>query len=216
MRKRNLILCVPPVAAFALLFFATKQPVLHAATGTSTTNAAATVTTSAPIPTNAAQQATREIIFGNLKPYNHKSGWFGVSFPENWTINDKSTPDEAVLLVADPTENGVVVIRVYASKDYPQPELGTVLKNFVHDKMSALENFTIGDPTPQKDGTSNVVFHYSQPQDGQEIRMYGEGFIQQRNGFLGIIVLLLPQEQYDAKSKSAYEITDSFHVTGKK
>jgi hypothetical protein len=203
MRKRNLVGLAVFVAALFLVFVVANQPVSRAATP---------ARAAAP----AAPQTTREVIFGAMKPYVSKSGWFNVSFPENWTVNDKSVPTEAILLVSDPTENGVIVIRVYESPAHTQSELADVLKTYIHDKMSGFDAFSMGEPTPQKDGSTNLVFHYTQGQDNQNYRMYGEGFIQQRNGFLGVIVLLIPQEQYSAKSKSAYQIIDSFHVTGKK
>jgi hypothetical protein len=210
MRKRNLILLAVPVAAFALLFLAGEKPVLHAATVKVST---CVTTTAAKIVLP--QSSTQEVTFGKLKPYDPKNAWFTVSFPENWTVSDKSTPEEAVLVVADPTQNGIVVLRAYAAKDFTQTELGNVLKTFIHDKMSEFDGFTMGNPTSRMDGTCNLVFRYTQTQEGKDYRMYGEGIIQQNYGYVGIIVFLLPQEQYSTKSKSVYEITDSFHVTGK-
>src|SRR5271169_4374963 len=97
MRKRNLIALAVSAAAFFLVFIAANQPASRAATPTRAV---------AP----AAPQTTREVIFGTLKPYTGKSSSFTISFPENWTVKDNSTADEMILVVSDPTENGIVVV----------------------------------------------------------------------------------------------------------
>jgi hypothetical protein len=221
MRSKKLI--VLAVTAFvALLFFAAENPATRAATTTAnadvTSPAQAQAEKQPPPQDKPAQSpyATQEVIFGKMQPYSHKSELFTVSFPDNWTVKDNSTADEVILIVSDPTQNGIVVLRCYASTESTPAELSAKLKDFVNDRMSKLDAFTMGEPAPQKDGGFHLIFRYTQTVENQDFRMYGEAFIQQRNGYAGTITLLIPQEQYSAKSKSAYEITDSFHVVGKK
>jgi hypothetical protein len=162
------------------------------------------------------QAITKEIVFRKMKPYNDKNGLFTASFPDNWTIKNNSSASEVILIVSDPTENGIVVLRCYPSTELSPLELGKTLETFVHDHMSSLAAFTMGEPAPLESGIPHIVFHYTQTVNGQSFRMYGESFIQQHNGYVGTITLLIPLDQYSAKLRSAYEITDSFHVTGKK
>lgn len=220
--KKLVVLAV--AAAVALLFFATENSVTRAAStasravALSSTQAQAQTEKQPPPQDKPAQSpwGTQEVVFGKMQPYSHKSELFTVSFPDNWTVKDNSTADEMILIVSDPTENGIVVLRCYTSAELMLADLSAALKNFVNDRMSKLDAFTMGEPSPQKNGGFHLVFRYTQTVDAKDFRMYGEAFIQQHNGYIGTITLLIPQEQFSAKSKSAYEITDSFHVVGKK
>jgi hypothetical protein len=205
MRKRNPVVLTLSVAALALLFFAGEKPVLRAAVPAPAVKGSA----------SAEQWTTKEVVFGKLQPYTKKSALFTMSVPDNWTVKDTSSGDETILVVSDPTENGIIVVRSHTIKE-ASTDLGGLLKTFVHDAMGSLNNFAMGDPIAHSDGSFTLVFHYNQVVDEKDVRMYGEGFIVQKNGIQGIMVLFLPQEQFSAKSKSAYEITDSFHVAGRK
>jgi hypothetical protein len=213
--KKLIVLAV--TAAFALLLFAAENPATRAAT-TSRPGILFSAQAQAEKQPPPAQSpyATQEVIFGKMQPYSHKSELFTVSFPDNWTVKDSSTADEVILIVSDPTENGIVVLRCFSSTELTLGELSAKLKDFVNDRMSKLDAFTMGEPSPQKNGGFHLIFRYTQTVDAKDFRMYGEAFIQQHNGYIGMITLLIPQEQFSAKSKSAYEITDSFHVVGKK
>ncbi|HEV3218686.1 MAG TPA: hypothetical protein VGZ48_02885 [Candidatus Acidoferrales bacterium] len=212
MRKRTLIVFAASLVAIGIFFFAGANPAARAGQAQAEKS---------PPKSGAQSQGTQEVIFGKLVPYNHQSGWFTVSLPENWTVKDNSTLkdntlDEVILIVSDPTENGIFVVRASASKDLTPLELSTFLKTFVHDHMSTLDSFSMGEPLPLKGDTFHIIFRYTQTVQGNDFRMYGESFIQQHNGYLGTITILIPQEQYSSKSKAAYEVTDSFHVTAKK
>jgi hypothetical protein len=210
MRKRKWIVLAGMAATSALLFLASEKSVLRAAPW-----AQAQAEKQAPQDKSAPQLSTTEIIIGKLAPYSHKSELFTVSFPDNWTIKDNSSPDEVILVVSDPNVNGVVVLHCYSAADLTPADLSASLKSFIHDHMGTMDEFTMNDPTPLKNGNFHVVFRFTQTVKDQDIRMYGEAFIQQHNGYVGLSIFFLPQEQYSMKSKAIYEITDSFHVIGK-
>ncbi len=161
-------------------------------------------------------EGTKEVVFGKLQPYVHKSGLFTVSFPDNWTIKDQGTADEVIVVASDPTENGIIILRCHAAAEMTELELSNALVEFVRGHMSNLDGFTLGDPIPQADGGFHIIFRYTQTVNGKDFRMYGETFVQQHNGYAATAMILIPQEQYSAKSKLVYEITNSFHLTGKK
>ena len=159
--------------------------------------------------------ATQEIIFGTPKPYNHKSGWFTLSVPANWNIEDKSAEGEAVVSIADPTENAIVVIRVYTP---PQPrtqeQRGEILKSFLTARLGNFDGFAMGELKSQRDGSLGLYFKYNSVIDKISYNMYGDAFIEQHNGLVGFIALIMPQNQYETKKNSAYEMVNSFRVTG--
>jgi hypothetical protein len=163
----------------------------------------------------AAQQKTQDVVFGPVSTYNHKSGWFSLERPENWNVTDNSGAGEVVVSIIDPTENGVVVVRVYeASRVHAQAELGEMLKSFLRERLGSFDGFTMGESKSQKDGSLGLYFRYNSVVAGVTYKMYGDAFIEQHNGLIGLITLIMPQDQYDAKQKDAYAMVNSFRVTG--
>ena len=163
----------------------------------------------------AAQQQTQDIVFGPVSTYTHKSGWFSLGRPGNWNVTDNSGADEVVVSIIDPTENGVVVVRVYRpTRGYTQAELGEILKGFLRERLGSFDGFTMGDSRSQRDGSVGLYFRYSSLVEGVSYKMYGDAFIEQHNGLVGLITLIMPQDQYDAKQKDAYAMVNSFRVTG--
>jgi C1A family cysteine protease len=163
----------------------------------------------------AAQQQTQDVVFGPVSTYHHKSGWFSLARPGNWNVTDNSGAGEVIVSIIDPTENGVVVVRVYQpSRGYTQAELGEMLKGFLRERMGTFDAFTMGDSKSQKDGSLGLCFKYNSVVAGVSYKMYGDAFIEQHNGLIGLITLIMPQDQYDAKQKDAYAIVNSFRVTG--
>lgn len=163
----------------------------------------------------AAHQKTSDIVFGPVSTYNHKSGWFSLARPGNWNVTDVSDAGEVVVSIIDPTENGVVVVRVYEpGRRYTQAELGETLKAFLRERLGSFDGFTMGDSRSQKDGSLGLYFRYNSLVAGVSYKMYGDAFIEQHNGLIGLITLIMPQDQYDAKQKDAYAMVNSFRVTG--
>jgi hypothetical protein len=162
-----------------------------------------------------AQQKTQDVVFGPVRTYTHKSGWFSVGAPGNWNVTDNSGGGEVIVSIIDPTENGVVVVRVYQpSRGYTQAELGEMLKGFLSERMGTFDGFTMGDLKSQKDGSLGLYFKYNSVVAGNSYKMYGDAFIEQHNGLIGLITLIMPTEQYEAKQKAAYAMVNSFRVIG--
>lgn len=169
----------------------------------------------AVLPACVAAQQTKDVVFGPISTYTHKSGWFSLARPGNWNVTDVSDAGEVVVSIIDPTENGVVVVRVYEpGRGYTQPELGEILKAFLRERLGSIDGFTLGDSRSQKDGSMGLYFRYNSMVEGVTYKMYGDAFIEQRNGLVGLITLIMPQDQYDAKQKDASAMMNSFRVTG--
>lgn len=161
-------------------------------------------------------QTTKEIVFGPSRNYDHKSGWFSIAVPGNWNVTDKSLEGEVIVSIADPTENGIVVVRVNQSvKGYTPSELGEMLKAFLNERMAGFDGFTMGELKSQRNGSLGLYFNYNSLVEGTKYKMHGDAFIEQHNGRIGMVTLLMPQDQYEATQKSAYELMNSFRLTGK-
>ena len=170
---------------------------------------------SSPSSSTSSSSRTQEIMFGAPRLYEHKSGWFSLSIPENWKVEDKSSESEAIVSLYDPTQNAIVVVRVYSpARGHTQAELGDLLKTFVNERMSSFDGYNAGDLRTQKDGSIGLAFKYNQVLEGKNFPMFGDAFIEQHNGLVGILALVMPKDQYDAKQKEAYELLNSFRVIG--
>jgi|RhiMetdeSRZDD1v2_1073273.scaffolds.fasta_scaffold1045128_1 hypothetical protein len=168
-----------------------------------------------PSPALFASQNTKEVVFGTPRKFEHKSGWFSLVVPDNWTITDKSTEEEVIVSIVDPAQNAVLIVRVYRpTRGYMQSELGDMLKAFLNDRMSSFDGFMTGEVKSQRDGSLGLYFKYNSIVDGKSYRMYGDTFIEQHNGLVGLVALIMPEEQYELKRSAAYEMVNSFHVTG--
>jgi hypothetical protein len=160
-------------------------------------------------------QQTKEVVFGPILNYTHKSGWFSLAIPGNWKITDNSAEGEVIVSFIDPTENGVVVARAYRpSRGYTQTELGEMLKAFLSERLGKFDSFTMGELKSQRDGSFGLYFKYISVVNDAKYNMYGDAFIEQHNGLIGVITLIMPQDQYEAKQKAAYGMVNSFRVTG--
>jgi hypothetical protein len=161
-------------------------------------------------------QQTKEVVFGPFRNYDHKSGWFSVAMPGNWNINDKSDQTEVIVSLVDPTENAVVVVRVYQpNRGYTSSELGEMLKAFLKERMGSFDGFSMAELKPQRAGVLGFQFKYNSMVEGTNYKMYGDTFIEQYNGRIGLVTMVIPQDQYEAKQKSANELMNSFRLTGK-
>ena len=166
-------------------------------------------------PSDAVHQKTQEIVFGPVRTYDHKSGWFSLTVPGNWNVSDKSAEGEVIVSIVDPTENGVIVVRVYQpSRGYTQAALGDLLKGFLNESMGSFDGFSMGEAKSQRDGSLGFYFKYNSVVEGVTYKMSGDAFIEQHNGLIGVLTLIMPQEQYEAKQKAANEVVNSFRVTG--
>lgn len=176
--------------------------------------AAQTPATGTP-PNIAGTKKTNEIVFGPSRVYNHKSGWFSLSAPGNWSITDKSDDSEVVVSLADPTENGILVVRIYRpGKQYSPAELGALLKAFLNERLGSFDGFSMGEQKSQRDGSLGLYFKYDSVVQGVTYKMNGDAFIEQHNGLIAVLTLIMPQDQYEQKKKAAYEMVNSFRLTG--
>ena len=158
-------------------------------------------------------QETKEIIFGEFKNYAHSSGWFSMSVPNNWTVADKSNGSELIITIMDPTENAVLVIRVWTRQtQMTQEEKDNILKGFLNNTMSKFLNFTMGEPKIQADGSTGIFFKYDSVVENKSYPMYGNSFIDQKGNLVGLINLIIPEDQYNKKKDSALKFINSFSL----
>jgi hypothetical protein len=167
--------------------------------------------TSTPVPKS--KWVTQPVKFGKVKLYEHSSGWFDVKIPDNWTETDNSTDNEAIVSFADPTQNAAVFIDVYPNDtELSKAEMGKQLDTFVQKSYKKLTKFKANKPEALKDlnGAGEVFLYQSKLDNGKTVTMYGDAYLEQHdNTLMTLVVLLLPEEQYQTIKKQAYEIVNS-------
>lgn len=115
--------------------------------------------------------------------------------PSNWNITDNSGEGEVIVSIIDPTGNGVVVVRVARpSRGYTQAELGEMLKSFLNERMGSFDGFIAGDLKSQRDGSLGRYFKYNSVVAGVSYKMNGDAYIEQHNGLIGVLTLIMPQD----------------------
>ncbi len=158
------------------------------------------------------KQETQEVVFGTFKNYKHSSGWFSMSAPENWTINETSIEGEYIISIIDPTENGAFVARVWSSQDrMTEDELSSLLKKFLNYNLSDFPNFKLGDST-QKNKRVGIRFTYDSIIDEKSYPMIGDSFIEQKESIVGLSNLMIPKDQYDKKINVINKMMNSINI----
>lgn len=156
---------------------------------------------------------TQEVVFGAFKSYTHSSGWFSMSVPGNWTINDKSVENELIISLADPTGNAVFIVRVWLRQSrMTEDEMTSLLRKFLTDRMSDFQNFSMGDPKTQKDGSIGMYFKYDAVVNMKAYPMYGDTFIEQKGRMVGLSSFIMPKDQYDKKKDDTYKMINSVRI----
>ena len=171
-----------------------------------------------PPPTSTAvprsKWVTQPIKFSALKTYTHDPAWFEIGVPTNWTADDTSKDDEAIVTFTDPTKNGAVFVDVFANTDeLTKSDMADKLDTFVNTFFGKLTKFKASDASQMKNlnGASQYFAYSTKLTNGKTVNMRGDAYYEQYDSTLiSIIVLLLPDEQYQATQKQAYTIVDSF------
>jgi hypothetical protein len=156
-------------------------------------------------------QQTKDVVFGKSRLYDHSA--FSLDLPSTWNVKDRSTTNETIISIMDPTENAVLVLHVWnATRNYSDDEKISTLKGFLTDSLGKFPAFTFGESKTQKDGSIGVYFKYDQELAGKVFPMYGDSFIDQKNGHVGIVLFVIPKEQYDRHKTETYKLINSFVI----
>src|SRR5215212_6527640 len=104
------------------------QPDLDSILGSYTINSSVALSGDAA----ATPAETLQVELGELETYTYATGLFSIDVPKSWTLKDNSKPGEAILLWTDPSENGLIAVALFESKDErSSEELTMLLQNFL-------------------------------------------------------------------------------------
>jgi hypothetical protein len=161
----------------------------------------------------APQQGTQAIMFGAVHTYTHSTGRFSLSVPDNWTGAENSIAGEIETIFVDPTDTAVLMARVAtAARELTQGEREPFLKQFLNDRLGKSDQFAIAALAPQNNGSVGLSFTYNENSPRGKYKMRGDAFVDQHSGAISVRLLVLPEDQYDAKKASAYAVINSFRL----
>lgn len=154
-----------------------------------------------------------KVEIGELKTYNHASGLFSIDAPSNWAVTDNSKPGEAILMWSEPNGNATMVADVFAAQqNQTTDELTAFLKQFLTKTFGKQDQFSIDEPSPQKDGSVLLVWTYTDKQSGQPIPVLGNSFIEQHGDKVSILSTAVPAAQFDQLVDQLNTIIQSYSI----
>jgi len=154
----------------------------------------------------------QDVEIGDLETYNYKTGLFSIDVPTNWTVRDNSKSGEAIVLWSEPSGNATVVVDIFEKQEQQtSDELTGFLKDFLTKTFGNEDQFSIDDPSPQKDGSVLLVWTYNDKQRG-DVAVLGNSFIEQRGDKISILSTVVPETQFDALLDKTNEIIQSYTI----
>jgi hypothetical protein len=156
----------------------------------------------------------KDVEIASLETYAYNTGLFSIDIPSNWKLKDNSKAGEAILIWSDPTENGLVVVDLFESKDKQSSEdLTKLLRNFLETSFSSEEDFSMNDPKEQSDGSQLIVWSYTAKATGDvKAKLLGNSFVEQRGDKISILTTAVPHDQFDTLKPETNKIINSYTI----
>jgi hypothetical protein len=167
-----------------------------------------------PTAETGASGTLQSVEIEDLETYTYESGLFSIDVPTNWTLKDNSKPGEAILLWSDPTENGLVVVNLFEMQgEQSAEELSKLLRDFLDSSFKSEQDFSMGDPKEQADGSQLIVWSYTaNASGGVQARLLGNSFIEQRGNKISILTTAVPEDQFDTLKPKTNTIINSYTI----
>jgi PsbP-like protein len=169
---------------------------------------------SSPTAETTASGQLQKVEIGDLETYSYETGLFSIDVPTNWSLKDNSKSGEAILVWTDPSQNGLIVVDLFASQDKrSSDELVKLLQNFLNNSFSSEPDFSMDDPKEQSDGSQLIVWSYTaNASGGVKAKLLGNSFIEQRGDKISILTTSVPEEQFDTLKPDTDKIINSYKI----
>ncbi|WP_448337704.1 hypothetical protein [Chloroflexus aurantiacus] len=168
-----------------------------------------------PSPTAASQSGQLALVdIGPLETYRHASGVFQIDIPNNWTLEDNSSPTELLLIWTDPTGNGAIWVNIVEdSRSYTDQQLVDALTSFLEERFGQQPDFVYEEARPQRDGSQLVAWSYTATADNNvRSTLLGNSFIEQRGDKISILTTMIPQEQFEILDSKTDAIINTYRI----
>jgi hypothetical protein len=156
----------------------------------------------------------KAVEIGELETYSYDTGLFSIDVPTSWSLKDNSKPGEAILVWTDSSENGLIVVNLFASQDEKSSdELVTLLQDFLKSSFESEADFSMDDPKEQSDGSQLIVWSYTaNASGGVKAKLLGNSFVEQRGDKISILTTAVPEDQFDTLKPETNKIINSYSI----
>ncbi|MCF2971963.1 hypothetical protein L1047_12230 [Synechococcus sp. Nb3U1] len=148
---------------------------------------------------------------GERVTYSHAGGLFTVEVPRTWEQENLGDDQVSRAFFVDPDGPSWIGIAIFKSDEAPlsAQELGFRLQKDLKNVFRDRPNFIMDlEPTLQNDNSVRVSFQY----DEGTVVMQGNSFIQQNDGYLSLIYIVVPSDQFQELKPSINQILNSYQV----
>jgi hypothetical protein len=153
------------------------------------------------------------VTIDGLEEYSHPDGLFTISVPTGWEPTDSSEAGYTAVTWTDAANNALVgVVVTEAEPGLSQDELATRLQSVV-DVSKDEPDFSADDPTMLDSGGVQIIYSYTAEGDGGiTAKLLVNSFIYQDDNKLSVLLLGVPDEQFDGLKSWLDDILNSYVI----
>ncbi|NJP04176.1 MAG: hypothetical protein HC837_00375 [Chloroflexaceae bacterium] len=165
------------------------------------------------VQTRPSQELPVSISLLPLSTYVYPGGVFSVDVPAAWQMSDLSSYEAVEVLFEDLEATGTIVVKVTGAYQLEREErLGEILQEEIASGFAQQMNFLLDPPQPQTDGSLLAPFTYDQMIRGVQVTMVGNGLIYRTPDVTGLVIIAVPQYQFNSLRNMVSRILNSFQV----
>jgi len=150
-----------------------------------------------------------------LEDYEHPKGAFTIKYPAGWEVDDRSSEGEAVVVFQNPNGVSFVMVEVYpTSKNMTKKEVVAKLESVVDESIGKnVDNYEEKPAKGIDNDSASKVFQFTiKDADDNEVSVAGVMILQEHDGMLSYLRVVLPTDMTEANSDMLDEIGNSFTV----
>jgi hypothetical protein len=158
-------------------------------------------------------QKFQEVKIDGLKTYKHSSGLFQIDIPNGWSPTDTSKPGEVIVVWFDPTQNALIAVDIFKVPEGGSPDkLTELLQTFLKTTFGNKPGFSMEKPTPQTDGSIQIIWGFDETVKGVTARIQGNSFIAKQGDKASLLTTGAIEAQFPTLQDSFNKIVNSFKV----
>jgi eukaryotic-like serine/threonine-protein kinase len=155
----------------------------------------------------------QQVEITSLNTYKHSSGLFEIDIPTGWTPTDTSKPGETIVVWFDPSQNALVAVDIFkAPADSSPNKLTEFLQDFLRKTFGSKPGFSMDSPTPQPDGSIEIVWGFDESVKGAKARIQGNSFIWKKGSKVTLLTTGVLADQFPRLKDSINKIINSFKL----
>jgi hypothetical protein len=154
------------------------------------------------------------VVIGDLRLYKHPKGIFQIKAPAAWSMADHSKTGTVLISFLEPLERSLIAVEVINVKQPGDAETLIHMAELYVQKLYGDEpGFKAQDAKFNKEGTASQFFMYDSLISGEDAKMGGACFVDQKGTAVAFFRVLIPAASSEAVSDKLDEIATSLKLT---